>query len=846
MAAHVGIMSWYSSRYPEWFALFGMKSPEKSSCTSDELEQCLHKHIAHGDVYRAFSQEATALAVSAVKGKIVKFSKNGKHTPESVQAALDGQSLYTALADAAISAQRKTTQEKRRYATRNKADGGVYDVRAVAAATGAVATAMGPESAESALGGAVAEEHSDKSARMPDSAAFAAGGGGAAAVPAELSGEVDEGPSMPEVEAVRSEHGFVDLHAHLLGMGDAAFWIDTIMCELLVQEAKKEANEWYETKPSHQNWPSAVAATRDANGDPSFTFEVVYSVENLRSAFRRLDTVTSSENEAFDVLSLLEGADGRKLNESIQRYVIWNARIQDYETVFGIANNVFVSALDAETNKKETPIRNVLTAAFEMNRNADDCLDRKFTPDFYPMRFVLKDSMYAQYPVVLDCLLDVVLTRYWDAGVGYVELSVGLSDALRPWIWKHLAQPKVSPDAKKVKVRYLAAFNRQQCWVKLDTIIDHALNAAIADYSILTADLSKSVLAARAELAEVRRLPESLLEFKSDAIAKAQAKAMVAEVGDPRTPAILHAEKTIDVLGRLCVQWKAIVESEQEGGHDQTRMAAIVTNFLSEHDADSLALFKFEEVNKVRQLFDAMDESREACVADGLHENLVGLDLVGDECAFPFSPFGAGEFIRKILSERSKRPRFNFGLRLHAGEVSLGDDTRMTYDVYARLAAASHAVSRFYTVASSVLPQEQRKTPLLRVGHGVLFCRARPFLSMGPSQFSTAVCHNLAYKAFSLLTQCKIPIEINQTSNKTLLLRAQRALTVLVKSGASVLLCTDNDGIWKCSNGSIHSVAHEYVRAILDNCIGPNDVSRYAKIARYAAFDSVATDEAAT
>ncbi|CAF3388299.1 unnamed protein product, partial [Rotaria sp. Silwood2] len=59
-----------------------------------------------------------------------------------------------------------------------------------------------------------------------------------------------------------------------------------------------------------------------------------------------------------------------------------------------------------------------------------------FTPQFYPRRFALKDSLYGQRLDLLAYLLQYVLHRYSTClpPVKYCEISVGAGDLGRPWL----------------------------------------------------------------------------------------------------------------------------------------------------------------------------------------------------------------------------------------------------------------------------------------------------------------------------------------------------------------------------------------------------------------------------
>lgn len=66
-----------------------------------------------------------------------------------------------------------------------------------------------------------------------------------------------------------------------------------------------------------------------------------------------------------------------------------------------------------------------------------DRFQGSFTPEFYPRRFALKDSIYSQRLDVLASLLVYILRRYQCClpPIRYCELSIGVGDICRPWVF---------------------------------------------------------------------------------------------------------------------------------------------------------------------------------------------------------------------------------------------------------------------------------------------------------------------------------------------------------------------------------------------------------------------------
>ena len=68
-----------------------------------------------------------------------------------------------------------------------------------------------------------------------------------------------------------------------------------------------------------------------------------------------------------------------------------------------------------------------------------------FTPEFYPRRFALKDSLYSQRLDVLAALIHEVLQSYQAClpPVKYCEFSVGVGDLTRPWVYDILRSLRI-------------------------------------------------------------------------------------------------------------------------------------------------------------------------------------------------------------------------------------------------------------------------------------------------------------------------------------------------------------------------------------------------------------------
>jgi len=142
-------------------------------------------------------------------------------------------------------------------------------------------------------------------------------------------------------------------------------------------------------------------------------------------------------------------------SDVLKPYIIFNTRKGIFELLFGIPNEYLVKLItshpQSECRPDDDAFANVRNCFSLLNRDGTLPLKTdlsayrgKFTPEFYPMRFQLKDAIYQQHLEVLSILLNSVCARYADAGVLYVEFSLGYSDLFRLSVWKSLLSPWTS------------------------------------------------------------------------------------------------------------------------------------------------------------------------------------------------------------------------------------------------------------------------------------------------------------------------------------------------------------------------------------------------------------------
>lgn len=199
--------------------------------------------------------------------------------------------------------------------------------------------------------------------------------------------------------------------------------------------------------------------------------------------------------------------------------------------------------------------------------------------------------------------------------------------------------------------------------------------------------------------------------------------------------------------------------------------------------------------------------------ADKLMQVAVGLDYMANEQDHPYCPFGLREFtnfVKKCRIEHNAR----FGMRYHCGELHV--DLRHEPLLW-HMAISSLIVSRILAdIPSGPVP--------LRIGHGVGFL---PFIPLQEvAGMDQNILFNAVFQAIKIMGARSVPVEVNLRSNELLVKRALKNASLvssLDNVGMSLVLCTDNDGIWDMSamlrGRTYGSVASEFARAITANVV---------------------------
>jgi hypothetical protein len=270
-----------------------------------------------------------------------------------------------------------------------------------------------------------------------------------------------------------------ELRTHLRGMGSHEFWVDWTMAHFLPNisaamivnkenpiEDLTSLMERYGVQGDMRSMIEAIPELKllPQAGQRSeserialiehlftlrFTTDVVYTEEQLLKALlgydpRNPDTnfLSSKQENLSNLAKLLSNLEcGLPFEEAFRPYIIFNIKKVELQHVYGITNTNLLRLMEYEKpfyqrSARAKAVNRAIRNCFRM-LNADGAehsranLSRSrgnFTPQFYPMRFALKDAMYQQYPEVLSFLLNTALHRYRLSGIRYVEFSVSLSD----------------------------------------------------------------------------------------------------------------------------------------------------------------------------------------------------------------------------------------------------------------------------------------------------------------------------------------------------------------------------------------------------------------------------------
>jgi adenosine deaminase len=556
--------------------------------------------------------------------------------------------------------------------------------------------------------------------------------------------------------------------------------LNTLMKELkvLIQPELPEQTPVFYSMVEGTNEFKRELENRGLSFKKDFCYDVILKLDDLASGLG----VTNQTNQFIQ--TAVEEKLGFHLRLSNDRptfrhWIIFNARQQCFEVAYGIRVEDLRKLI--RTNSETSELANQIAYGHIVNtismcdaqgtgaRPIDfHSFQGMFTPEFYPRRFALKDSIYSQRLDVLAYLLRHVLHRYdtCHPPVTYCELSIGVGDLTRPWVFDVLCslspptQDSTNASSSFRKLLDQGYFSPYQKDVTNDTTSQQQLTwlAPKCTYKFLAGFNRQHV----------------------------------------QTSYFKNQKQAIDLLN----------EAPQIAIH-------LMLNEIEKSDRKEYIKEKTDTFYKHKEALDKMKVSiRDQKI---FYHWVVGLDLFGDEMGFPYCAFVARDFIQYVKEIRDKFNK-SFGLRIHCGEnVPFADTTDPAY---------RHFAAHMYIAFRCLRYLQHELEYGIRVGHGIAFQRILDrTMSSSKHRKSSVLLAEIEHQAPYVFKT--IPFEVNITSNEYLLGFALRngtrqrplQLDALFDLNVPIILATDNDGIWPitscpCGQSSHFSLSGECCRAI--------------------------------
>ena len=700
----------------------------------------------------------------------------------------------------------------------------------------------------------------------------------------------------------------IDLHTHLLGMGSADFWVHRIIMTYLIRIAKNGGPfgtqkellkhlktllkyQLYEINDESQSPTDTLlkrieAFVKDLQRDNTkqdytkftlqldlfeslqaseshlnsfltrYTEEVVYTRETLLRLFGIIEegelSCNSEELKRFkneELTSKLEHLLG--VDCQLCDYIVFNARSREFQLKkYAITNSTLVKIIKSKLvgDSAMAAVRNgfsMLSRDGKIPSEPDLVAYRgNFTPEFYPGRFKMKDCIYEQRMEVLSILINHVVSRYNNAGIHYVEFSLGVKDLLNSDIWKHIADGVYSSSKQsankedktpKGKKRKRGGNEIQQ---NPASEIDHGHtsnldSSAEEDEESDGLTVADGVDVVRNDNGEAN---SKLKEFKVKPI-KSCAK-WTEDFG-------FYNHKPRDFQIKFLAAFNR--SPINVGGIQISNRDDAIAFLLKNNGIDAKKLDSMDETieeafphifgankpfQKLQRMFSKVDKMQAALLSRWL-KNVVGFDWVGDEYGFPYCALKHSGILNFVKQMRNLKTESRFGIRIHAGE-SLPLPNR---DTSAEDSAVCQAFETHISILNSSMTTiyEGINGLHFRIGHGVAFLQGNS---------------DAARESRAFLKEKKIVCELNMTSNQFLLHSGtynndhndlNLAIREFRNEEIPVVICTDDDGIWPIRKCKLHyqhiSVSGEFCKAIGNDCFENSEqVEDLIKAAKSAAF----------
>jgi hypothetical protein len=400
-----------------------------------------------------------------------------------------------------------------------------------------------------------------------------------------------------------------------------------------------------------------------------FSYDVILKLTDLASGLG----VTNRCNE------FIQAAVEEKLGFHIipasdrpqfRHWIVFNARTQYFEVVYGITVEELRKLINIDQNapregSKLARAHIVNTISMRDAQGTDarpidfHSFQGMFTPEFYPRRFALKDSIYSQRLDVLAHLLDHILHRYSTChpSVTYCELSVGVGDITRPWVFDVLCSFPSAP-VQKTDEQYTtnSQLPLEQHTTNSQFFTNYQNKIRFRDLllsgnfpSLRNAVIKNTESQHKSELQISKCTYKFLAGFNRQQV---------------QTSYFSNQQEAINLLN----------EAPQIAIH-------LMLNEISKSANNELITEKNDMFYRhVEQLSKVKESARNN---SNFYDWMVGFDLFADEMGFPYCSFVARDFINYVLEIR-KEFNSSFGLRIHCGEnVPIADATAPAYRHFA-------------------------------------------------------------------------------------------------------------------------------------------------------------------
>ena len=542
----------------------------------------------------------------------------------------------------------------------------------------------------------------------------------------------------------------------------------------------------------------------------NFSYDVILQLNDLADGLgviRRCNKFIQAAVEEKLCFHIIPASD----RPQFRHWIIFNARTQCFEVVYGITVKELRKLITIDPNAPNEAsklarahIVNTISMCDPQGTDARPIdfhsFQGMFTPEFYPRRFAIKDSIYGQRLDILAHLLDHILYRYSTCRprVTYCELSVGVGDITRPWVFDVLCS---FPSAQMQETHKQETANSQS---------SHELRTT-------TSQNSTSNIRFR-DLLLCRHFPSlGNAVLKNEESHKKKTTTEFEQKLQVRMPECTY--KLLAGFNRQQVK-TSYFENREEAINllNEAPQIAIhlMLNEINKSARDELITEKNDMFYQhIEQLGKVKDSARNN---NQFFRWMVGFDLFADEMGFPYCSFVARNFINYVLKIRND---FNssFGLRIHCGEnVPIADATAPGY---------RHFAAHMYIAFRCLRYLQHELEYGIRIGHGIAFQHIldRTMMNASAHRKSSVLIAEIEHHARHVFKT--IAFEVNITSNEYLLGHAIRKgshkqplqLNALLNLHAPIILATDNDGIWPilkcpCREPTHFSLSGECCRAI--------------------------------